>query len=113
MSTSLLNFTVASGGVGLGDCNSSKGTANVVTNNNALSELPYAALWWAVLMIVIGVAVLLATKFNPIGIGATVFLELLLLFLGTYWHIIPVVIMLCLAVLLAGIGAVFMRKVFS
>lgn len=112
----LLNFSVSADGVEFGECNSTigaSGTAGYVATHNPFSSLPYPIVWYSLIMLIVGAGILIVSRMHAAGVGITIFVELCLLFLGTYWHIIPVVIMLCLAVALAAWGALLMRKVFA
>ena len=114
ISTQTINFTVVTEGVVSGQCNSTnevgfQGTENPVTDIFGA----WAALVWVVLMVIVGVGILIATKKNiKVGVGITIFAELIMLVMGTWLHIISPVYLLILGLLLVAVGTMVVKKVF-
>lgn len=110
-----INFTVSSSGVSYDDCisDSGAGLGGFSPHSNPFTNLPYIEFFWILFMIIVAAVIIIATKFHLMGIGGAILMSFLLLFVGTYFHIIDVVTLLVISVILAAIGAIVMKQVFA
>jgi len=116
MATQLINFSVVGeDGVVSGQCNSTN-SVGVQPVDNPVTDIfgNWKDLVWFVLMIIIGVVLFFVTGKNDIkiGIGVTIFVELIMLLIGAWLHIISPIYLLLFGIIICVAVTIAIRKVF-
>jgi hypothetical protein len=114
--TTLINYTVvAVNGNVPGDCTASSKLVSPGSTKNPITDIfgDWQEMIWYLLMVLVGGVILYVGNEMGIGIGVLVMVELLMVIVGAYLHIISPIIMLLVGVGIAAIIAIKVRQAFS